>query len=294
MDGTVPSLVKITPERVAKRHIKLWRGVIAEVVHLAMPLVEVEISTYNTAFHLLVVCERGRRSQGETSVEGLRSTLRDTAHKMTFVPAGCRFHERRLIKSSECFVCFHIDRGGPLVDPELGFAEIEFAPRLFFFDAALWDTVLKLKALIEIPGKRNRLYAEALSVVLAHELFRLNDSIALSPSPVRGGLANWQHRLVTKYIEENLPNDISIAELAELVRLSPYHFCRIFKQSFGEPPHCYHTHRRIERAKALLANSSLSITEIALGVGFSETSSFSSAFRRVTKSTPTGYRRSLA
>jgi AraC-like DNA-binding protein len=115
----------------------------------------------------------------------------------------------------------------------------------------------------------------------------------LSPSPVRGGLANWQHRLIINYVEDNLSNDISVAQLAEVAQLSLYHFCRTFKQSFGEPPHCYHTRRRIERAKALLANSKRSITEIAMDVGFSETSSFSTAFRRVTKGTPTSYRRSL-
>jgi AraC family transcriptional regulator len=82
---------------------------------------------------------------------------------------------------------YAIKRRGPLVDPELSFAEIEFVPRLFFFDAALWDTVLKLKALIEIPGKRSRLYAEALSVVLAHELSRLNGNAPFPHHPFAGG-----------------------------------------------------------------------------------------------------------
>jgi AraC-like DNA-binding protein len=60
------------------------------------------------------------------------------------------------------------------------------------------------------------------------------------------------------------------------------------------PPHRYHNVRRIEHAKMLLAQPTCSVTEIALKVGFSETSSFTAAFRRATGSTPTGYRRSLA
>ena len=60
------------------------------------------------------------------------------------------------------------------------------------------------------------------------------------------------------------------------------------------PPHRYLTSQRIERAKALLAERKLSVTEIGLDVGFSETSSFTSAFRKVTGETPTEYRRSLA
>ena len=82
--------------------------------------------------------------------------------------------------------------------------------------------------------------------------------------------------------------------LAKLVRLSPYYFCRAFKQSFGMPPHRYHGSRRIEHAKILLAKPASSVTEIGMTVGFCETSSFSAAFRKATGLTPTAYRRSLA
>jgi transcriptional regulator GlxA family with amidase domain len=94
---------------------------------------------------------------------------------------------------------------------------------------------------------------------------------------------NWR---VIDFMEEHLAEDISLHVLADLVRLSPYHFLRSFKQSFGEPPHRYWTARRIERAKALLANPRTSITEIAFGVGFSATSAFSAAFHRIAGQTP--------
>jgi len=99
---------------------------------------------------------------------------------------------------------------------------------------------------------------------------------------------------LTQYIEEHLADEISLSSLARLVQLSPFHFSRAFKDSFGMPPHRYLTSRRIERAKTLLAERKLSVTEIGLGVGFSETSSFTSVFRKLTGETPTEYRRSLA
>jgi AraC family transcriptional regulator len=104
----------------------------------------------------------------------------------------------------------------------------------------------------------------------------------------------WQQRIVTAYIEEHLDEPIPLTALAKLVHLSSYYFCRAFKQSFGIPPHRYHINRRIERAKTLLADRVSSVTEIALELGFSETSSFSAAFRHTTGITPTEYRRALA
>ena len=177
--------------------------------------------------------------------------------------------------------------------PQTDAAGVALSPRLFFDDTTLWDTAVKLRKQIESAAADNRLYFEALGVVLAHELVRLNAGIRPVEAPVRGGLAGWQQRIVTSYIEEHLSEQIQLATLARLVRLSPYYFCRAFKQSLGMPPHRYHNSRRIEQAKTLLAKPELSVTNIGLTVGFSETSSFTAAFRKATGQTPTGYQRSL-
>jgi AraC family transcriptional regulator len=98
---------------------------------------------------------------------------------------------------------------------------------------------------------------------------------------------------VAQHIEEHLAEDLSLATLADLVRLSPYHFVRAFKQSFGLPPHRYMSRLRMEHAKTLLANPDISVTQVGVNLGFSETSSFTTTFRKHIGLTPTAYRRGL-
>ena len=95
----------------------------------------------------------------------------------------------------------------------------------------------------------------------------MNEDTPSLAADARGGLPQWQQKKLTQYIEEHLADEVSLLSLAQLAQLSPYHFSRAFKQSFGMPPHQYLTSRRIERAKTLLAEHKLSVTEIGLDVG---------------------------
>jgi AraC family transcriptional regulator len=276
----------LRPADVARRQSMTWPGLCVDNVQVTRH--EPFEYEFRAPCHLLIAYERASRAAGETFLDGLpRSSLRDFSRKLTFVPAGTRFHERQTPRALLRATFFYIDARRPVLAPEA------LAPRLFFEDGALWQTAQKLKGLAEAGSAANALYAEALGAVLMHELVRLGRGTPLPEPPIRGGLSGWQRRIVAQYIDENLARPISLATLADLARLSPFHFARAFKQSFGVPPHGYHTNRRIEQAKALLAMPARSVTEIALDVGFSETSSFSAAFRKLTRQTPTDYRRSL-
>jgi AraC family transcriptional regulator len=219
--------------------------------------------------------------------------LRDFTHKLTFVPAGHDFRGWQRPRALARTTWFYIDPRGPLADPALRFDEIEFKPRLFFYDRDLLKTSLKLKSQVENSGSMHRQHAEALGIVLTHELVRINGEGGHRGPVSRGGLACWQQKRVAAYVEEHVADDIPLATLAELAQLSPFHFSRSFKHSFGMPPHRYHAHRRIERAKQLLADRKLSVTAIALDTGFSETSTFTAAFHRLTGQTPSRYRRNF-
>jgi AraC family transcriptional regulator len=249
---------------------------------------------FRAQHHLLVMTERSERDDGETQVEGLPpSTLHELSRTLSFVPAGHRFSGWQKPRVLTRATFFYIDPRGPLIDRDLHFWETRFKPRLFFFDKDLWETAVKLKAQSEQSDLVQSQYAEALSIVLAHELLRLNTGAVPTQRNLRGGLAGWQERKVAQYIEEHLSDDISLATLAEVAKLSPYHFVRSFKQSFGLPPHRYLSRLRMEQAKVLLADPAMSVTQVASNMGFSETSSFTTTFRKRMGLTPTAYRRSL-
>jgi AraC family transcriptional regulator len=284
--------VDISPSHLVGRRAVARQGVTAEIVQ-ARSLDRIEFR-FRAPMHLLVLCERGARREGETFVEGLpRSALRDLSRKLTFVPAGHDYHEWQVPRILTRLTYFYLDPGLMSVQDEPAFAAMPLSPRLFFEDEALSCTARKVQTLIENPEFNTQRYFEALSTVLAHELMGVTGAAAGARLPVRGGLAAWQQRVVTDYIEENLAEQIPLATLAGLVRLSTHYFCRAFKQSFGVPPHHYHSNRRIEHAKTFLAKPTTSVTEIGMSLGFSTTSSFTAAFRKATGQTPTEYRRGL-
>jgi AraC family transcriptional regulator len=268
------------------------RGMMAELVQ-STSRERIEYR-YRGSAHLLVAWEKGIRSDGETFVEDTpRSTLRNVTRKLTFVPAGRCYFEWHQQSTVTRLIYFYIDAAEPQFKSSPTASDLLLVPRVFFEDAVLWSTVQKLKGLIEGPMPAHRAYFEALGAVLVHELARSNRGTDGLVTSVRGGLAAWQQRIVADYVEEHLAEQIPIATLARLARLSPYHFSRAFKQSFGVPPHRYHTSRRIEHAKALLEDQTRSVTDIGLSLGFSETSSFTTVFRKSTGVTPRRYHRSL-
>jgi AraC family transcriptional regulator len=287
----VDQAVEIFPSYAVARRRLAWNAMAIEVVQ-ALTHDKIELR-FRGPRHLLVAYEEGIRGNGETLIEGLPgSTQRDIKRKLAFVPAGHEYREWQEPRTRGRIVFFYFDPAKTPLAPSTGPEGTALAPRLFFEDSTLWETAVKMAALIE-NGAENRQYCEALGVVLAHELVRRNAGARRVEAPARGGLAGWQQRIVAAYIEDHIAEHIALATLARSVRLSTYHFCRAFKRSFGTPPHRYHNARRIERAKMLLAQPMHSVTQIALKVGFSETSSFTAAFRRGTGSTPTAYRRSL-
>ena len=86
---------------------------------------------------------------------------------------------------------------------------------------------------------------------------------------------------------------LTVRDLARAAGLSPAHFSREFRRTFGEPPHVYLLTRRLERAAALLRTTDHSVADICMAVGLSSVGSFTTSFTRVFGRSPTAYRRAF-
>jgi AraC-like DNA-binding protein len=104
-------------------------------------------------------------------------------------------------------------------------------------------------------------------------------------------LLAWQMRVVERYIEEHLDQQILVANLSELVHLSEAHFSRAFRLAYGVPPHAYIVRRRLELAAQLMLAGREPLSEIALRCGFHDQAHLSKQFRQLTGETPAAWRR---
>lgn len=138
-----------------------------------------------------------------------------------------------------------------------------------------------------------RMYVETASLALAAWLLHKHcDSGERAPLvDVAQGLDAARLGRVLDFIEANIGRPISLGNLAAVAEYSPYHFARTFKAAMGVPPHRYISRLRLEKAKAELTASRLSLAEIALNAQFSSQASFTRAFHRVTGLTPKEYQR---
>jgi AraC family transcriptional regulator len=151
----------------------------------------------------------------------------------------------------------------------------------------LRSAMLALDAELTAGGPGGPLAAESLATVVAVHLLRHLSAPRRLERGRNGVLPRGRLRAVVEYIEEHLDGGPTLAQLAAVVGLNPYHFARQFKAATGLPPHQYVILRRVERARQLLhAGTGLSLAEVAAHAGFSDQSHFSHHFKRLVGVTP--------
>ena len=137
-----------------------------------------------------------------------------------------------------------------------------------------------------------RLASAFLMDVLLHDLAAdlARHHLSVAARRVRHAMAPHRLRRVLDHIEENYGANLRLADLATLAGTSPYHFSRAFRHETGAPPYRYLTARRIHHARAMLAETTLPLAEIAARCGFNSPRQFAIAFRQHAGASPSAFR----
>ena len=164
-----------------------------------------------------------------------------------------------------------------------------------FHDFLIHQIAQAVHAEMVDPAPAGKMLVETLASALGVHVLRRyssleSESIPL-PSP-RGVLDSRRLQRVTEFIDAHLSEGLTIATLANVACLSPFHFARAFKATTGTAPHRYLTDRRIEYAKTLIEEGRLSLAEIADACGFSSQAHLARWFKRIVGTTPGEYRTS--
>lgn len=149
--------------------------------------------------------------------------------------------------------------------------------RKLFFESKVVSP-MQYDAMIRLLG----VFAEHLSIICNQILFRKQNSEPVAVQKAR------------EYIQEKQSEDLSLGEVAKAVNTSVFHFCKMFRKATGLTFTDYVSHVRVEKAKNLLLNPNLRISEIAYEVGFQSLTHFNRVFKKITGESPSHYREKLA
>ncbi len=134
-------------------------------------------------------------------------------------------------------------------------------------------------------------FVDALGLSLTSRLLSLYHGQAAVRFRRSSPLVKWRLSRVTEFIEEHIDHTIYLSEFSSIAGLSRMHCAGQIRAATGYPPAAYIMRRRISRAQKFLAQPDLSISDIALRVGFSSQAHFTASFRKIVGDTPARWRR---
>lgn len=261
-----------------------WSGLVVE--RYQYPGGEYQLSplpVHSLVLHLGQPIEMGQKRDGKTH-KGVFLT-----NHFVVVPAGLPN------------MCWHTGAADELfinIDPQLvtrtaeaigiDHQRVEVINNFGAHDPQLQFIALSLLHELRSPGLGGRLYVESLSIQLAIHLLRhyIAPISHLSELDEAPGLSARRLQQALAFISDQLDRDLSLADMAASVHLSPYHFARLFKQAIGLSPHQYVIAQRVQSAKQLLANRDVTVTQVAAEVGFADHSHLTRHFKRLVGVSP--------
>lgn len=281
-DGSVHGLGDLPGARTA--FASDWGGVRATQLHLEAVDVPDGYLLSN-----LVAMNLGGEALCDSRFEGRPwTTYRTPHHGVTVIPAGLPYAARA--REGSDYLLVELLPG--FVSKVLGAGAEEGAlPMLVGARDSFSEHVLLALAEEGRRASQSTARAESLGTALATHLAEQRAVATRLPSPSHlPSLPSPTLGQVLEFVARNLDKPLSLERLAAVAGMDLFRFARAFKQSTGSSPHRYLLEARIMKAKELLRDRTISITEIAYRTGFASPSHFSVTFRRITNVAPRDFR----
>ncbi len=221
---------------------------------------------------------------GGDTVHGYTDLKDFHIYNIMFKPEAINFSQYDITKSVGFHALFLVE---PYFNKNHGFKnKLKLSPSDFLSIKALSDRILS-EYCAEKEGRETIVNALFLSLVV--ELSRLySDTDKHSDKSVKNDIINIAK--TASYIETHFSHDITVSSLAALIHYSERHFARLFKETYGMTPVDYILSIRLKNACAMLSDTNLSISEIALQSGYSDNNYFSRVFKKKIGVTPSQFR----
>ena len=153
------------------------------------------------------------------------------------------------------------------------------------------DVLNALKKLSDLEQQKTSLYVYEVLTTLCGLWLELCHIVTLPQTSFSENVTETRMTIFLRYIEQHYPEPISLDMLAKSANVSKSECLRCFKASLQTAPYQYLMEYRLSKAAELLRNTDMPISEIAVSVGFGQTSHFGKCFRDKTGMSPSGYRK---
>lgn len=214
---------------------------------------------------------------------------------MEVMPAGADFFGRWAVAKENLFFAYHPEKLASLALQEFSVDKLEIhPPKPGSVDVQMLAIAGLLRHEFSTGDAVSALCIDTLNLLFAMNLLRNHSNVrgyALADGArVKGGLPAFTRRAVVDYMNDRIGAALGIEELAAVAGLSPGHFLRSFKRSFGETPHRYLMKLRLDLAERLTIEGDLPLSLIAQIAGFASQSHMTAEMKRQRGNTPSALR----
>jgi AraC family transcriptional regulator len=260
-----------------------WRGIILEKHMADADYVAADFDVHSDLVHIFA----GIPVRHEWRAEGRQVTALSVEGSVAVEPRG--LHATVHVVREKPDIQWILEFDATVISQRLGERlsgkPLELAPQFDLQDAQVGRLVKALQVDVDAGSPAGSVFGEMIGDALA--VYLANPAAA---QPKTSRMPGVRLNRVVEFIHANLDRNIHLEELAEAAGMSAFHFAKLFKASTGSSPHQYILQRRLEYAKQLLRDPSLTLSQVGLGCGFADQSHMTNVFRRFVGVTPSKYR----